>query len=109
MGSGLGEAYEPEAGTRAPSAGPTLDVLKHWISEKGVGLTLAHQIIKAQGGTLTASGLPGTSVQLSIRLPQERLEQVGLITAPRGLEVDFAQIQSEGKREEEEQAALGTE
>jgi hypothetical protein len=82
-------------GSRISSSGPEVDVLKHWISEKGLGLTLSHRVIKTQGGTMTASGMPGTSVQISIRLPQERLAQVGLISAPRGLEVKFNQIASE--------------
>jgi signal transduction histidine kinase len=82
-------------GARISNSGPEVDVLKHWISEKGLGLTLSHRVIKSQGGTMTASGMPGTSVQVSIRLPQERLAQVGLISAPRGLEVKLNQIASE--------------
>jgi signal transduction histidine kinase len=81
-----------DQGARIANTGPEVDVLKHWISEKGLGLTLAHRVIKAQGGTLSAAGMPGTSVQISIRLPQERLAQVGLISAPRGLEVKLGQL-----------------
>lgn len=81
-----------DQGVRVTNSGPDVDVLKHWISEKGLGMTLCHRVIKTQGGTITASGMPGTSVQISIRLPQERLAQVGLISAPRGLEVKLGQI-----------------
>ncbi len=86
---------------RVSSSGPDVDVLKHWISEKGLGMTLAHRVIKTQGGTLTASGMPGTSVQISIRLPQERLAQVGLISAPRGLEVKLHPVLEEGSESQE--------
>jgi len=81
-----------DQGMRVSGSGPDIDVLKHWISEKGLGMTLAHRVIKSQGGSLTASGMPGTSVQISLRLPQERLAQVGLIAAPRGLEVKLGQL-----------------
>jgi signal transduction histidine kinase/heme exporter protein D len=97
------ERARDQASRMAPGTGPEIDVLKHWISEKGLGLTLAHRVIKSQGGTLTASGMPGSSVQISIRLPQERLAQVGLISAPRGLEVKLNQI---GQAAEEESGTL---
>ena len=92
-------------GVIVSSSGPEVDVLKHWISEKGLGLTLSHRVIKTQGGTMTASGMPGTSVQISIRLPQERLAQVGLISAPRGLEVKLNQL---GKASEKDADAKGS-
>jgi signal transduction histidine kinase len=81
-----------DSGVKNAGSGPHVDVLKHWISEKGLGMTLAHRVIKAQGGTITASGVTGTSVQLAIRLPQERLADGGLISAPRGLSVSLGQI-----------------
>jgi signal transduction histidine kinase len=95
-----------DQGVRVSSSGPDVDVLKHWISEKGLGLTLSHRVIKTQGGTMTASGMPGTSVQISIRLPQERLAQVGLISAPRGLEVKLNQIGQSSEKSSESKGTL---
>ncbi len=67
---------------RAISGGPEQDILKHWISETGLSMTLAHKIIKAHGGTLTAAGVVGTSVTLIVRIPQERIMSRGLISPP---------------------------
>lgn len=95
-----------DQGVRVSGSGPDVDVLKHWISENGLGLTLSHRVIKTQGGTMTASGMPGTSVQISIRLPQERLAQVGLISAPRGLEVKLNQLGQSADRSSESKGSL---
>ena len=64
------------------AAGPEQDVLRHWISENGLSMTLVHKIIKAHGGTITAAGVAGTSVSITIRLPQERIVSRGLISPP---------------------------
>jgi hypothetical protein len=45
-------------------------------------MTLAHKIIKAHSGTMTAAGVAGTSVTMSVRLPQERVRNRGLIAPP---------------------------
>jgi signal transduction histidine kinase/heme exporter protein D len=97
-----------DQGIRVSSSGPEVDVLKHWISEKGLGMTLAHRVIKTQGGTITASGMPGTSVQIAIRLPQERLAQVGLISAPRGLEVKLNQVSQADQAYDQESGSLSS-
>lgn len=68
--------------TRPGSVGPEQDILKHWISENGLSMTLAHKIIKAHGGTITAAGVAGTSLTVIIRLPQERIVSRGLISPP---------------------------
>jgi K+-sensing histidine kinase KdpD len=69
------------AKSRVINTGPEQDVLRHWVSENGVGMTLAHKIVKAHGGTITASGVAGTSVQFTIRIPQQRVAS-GLIAPP---------------------------
>lgn len=89
-------------GEKRVSTGPEIDVSRHWIGDSGLTLALARKVIHAQGGTMTASGVPGTSAQIRILLPQERLVSRGLINppleapgaleAPIGLEVDYGQI-----------------
>ena len=72
-------------------SGPEVEITKHWISEKGLFLGLMGRIIRIQGGTITASGVSGTSAQVRIRLPQDRIVGHGLINAPRGLTLDLKQ------------------
>ncbi len=67
---------------RNSAAGPEQDILKHWLSDTGLSMVLAHKIMKAHGGTLTAAGVLGTSVTLCLRLPQERMRNRGLISPP---------------------------
>jgi K+-sensing histidine kinase KdpD len=62
--------------------GPEQDILNHWISENGISMTLAHKIIRAHGGMMTASGVAGMSVRVTIRFPQERVVSRGLISPP---------------------------
>ncbi len=62
--------------------GPEQDVLKHWISENGLCMTLIHKVVKSHGGTITASGLSGSSVSITIRIPHERVTSNGLISPP---------------------------
>jgi signal transduction histidine kinase len=69
-----------------PQTGPEVDLLKHWISEKGLSMALVSKVIHAQGGVLTASGAPGSSVRIAIRIPEERISNRGLITSPAATE-----------------------
>lgn len=75
---------------RGSSGGPELDVLKHWIAEQGLSMSVVSRIVRAQGGTVTASGVAGTSAQVIIRLPQDRAVNTGLLTPPRGLNVNLS-------------------
>lgn len=67
---------------RTSVSGPEQDILKHWISENGLSMALAHKIIRAHGGSINAAGVAGTSVSITIRLPFERMMSRGLITPP---------------------------
>ena len=60
-------------------SGPELDLMKHWVSQQGFGMILAHKIIKAQGGTIHASGIKGMPVTFTVRLPRYRVTD-GLIS-----------------------------
>jgi len=75
---------------RVAANGPELDVMKHWIAEQGLGMSVVSRIVRAQGGTVTASGVAGTSAQVVIRLPQDRSANTGLLTPPRGLNVNLS-------------------
>ena len=68
----------------APS-GPEMDVLKHWISDNGLSMALAQKVVRVHGGSMSASGVAGSSVQIVIRIPQERVVSRGLIAPPTGL------------------------
>jgi len=46
---------------------PELELSRHWMSQKGLALTLAQKIIKAHDGAIFASGLTGSPVQVSIK------------------------------------------
>ena len=76
------DAEKQKHGRSNAAAGPEQDILKHWISETGLSMLLAHKIVKAHGGTLTAAGVAGTSVIVTVRLPLERLISHGLISPP---------------------------
>ena len=67
---------------RAVSSGPEQDILKHWINEKGLSMALAHKLVRAHGGAITASGVAGMSVAVTVRLPQEKVVSRGLISPP---------------------------
>lgn len=71
------------------ASGPEVEITKHWLSEQGLFLGLMSRVIRVQGGTITASGVTGTSAQVRIRLPQERMVSHGLINAPQGLRVNL--------------------
>lgn len=91
-GSGVEILIQGESRMRERSStgsGPEVEITKHWVSEQGLFLGLMSRIIRVQGGSITASGVVGTSVQVRIRLPQERIVSHGLINAPRGLRVDL--------------------
>lgn len=79
-----------QQGRPAHASGPEVDVLKHWLAEKGVSMALAQRIIRAHGGTMTAAGVAGTSATVAIRLPQTRVISRGLISPPSGLTVEHA-------------------
>jgi hypothetical protein len=67
------------------STGPDVDILKHWISDNGLSMALAYKVVRAHNGSISASGVNGTGVQVTIKLPAERLAGNGLIMAPEGL------------------------
>lgn len=67
---------------RSPMGGPEQDIVKHWISDNSLSMALVHKIIKAQGGSITAAGVAGTSVSVVIRFPLERVMSGGLISPP---------------------------
>jgi signal transduction histidine kinase len=73
---------ERSRGGRGTLGGPDQDILKHWISENGLSMALANKIVKAHGGTITAAGVAGMSVTVTIRLPHERVVSRGLISPP---------------------------
>jgi signal transduction histidine kinase len=58
---------------RGVTTGPEQDLLRHWVSDNGFGMALVQKVIQAHGGTVTASGVAGTGVTFTVRLPQERL------------------------------------
>lgn len=64
---------------RGAATGPEQDLLRHWVAENGFGMALVSKVVKAHGGTVTASGVAGTGVLFTLRLPQERLG-TGMVT-----------------------------
>jgi signal transduction histidine kinase len=58
---------------RAGATGPEQDLLKHWVSANGYGMKLTEKIVKAHGGSITASGVVGTGVLFIVRIPQYRV------------------------------------
>jgi K+-sensing histidine kinase KdpD len=74
---------DPPAGPQNNWAtGPETDLLKHWISENGFGMLLAHKILKAHGGTISAAGVTGTKIQFHVRLPEERVANGSFYGSP---------------------------
>ena len=67
-------------GKQKVMSGPEQDLLKHWVSENGFGMAMAHKIVRAHGGSVTASGTLGSSVVFTIRIPQERIA-TGLVSS----------------------------
>ena len=61
------------------SGAPELELSRHWMSHKGLALTLAQKIIKAHDGAIFASGLTGSPVQVSIKFPRTILTD-GLVS-----------------------------
>ncbi|MCM2323809.1 MAG: HAMP domain-containing histidine kinase, partial [Oligoflexia bacterium] len=55
------------------ATGPAQDLLRHWVSESGFGMGLAQKIVQAHGGSILASGVAGTGVLFTVRLPAERV------------------------------------
>jgi signal transduction histidine kinase len=76
-------------------SGPKVEITKHWLNEKGLFLGVMNRIIRVHGGEITASGVSGTSAQVRIRLPKERVVH-GLINAPTGLQVNLEPGAAEG-------------
>lgn len=66
---------------RGAATGPEQELLRHWVSENGFGMALVSKVVRAHGGTITASGVAGTGVLFSLKLPQERLG-TGQVTQP---------------------------
>jgi len=60
-------------GGKSFAGGPEQDLLKHWVSENGFGLALAQKIMRAHGGSISASGIAGTGLMFIVRIPAERL------------------------------------
>jgi signal transduction histidine kinase len=58
---------------RLAGSGPEQDLIRHWIAENGFGMALVHKIVKAHGGSVSVSGVAGSSVAFRIRLPQDRV------------------------------------
>jgi signal transduction histidine kinase len=84
--------------SRGIASGPEQDVLRHWVSENGFGMALAQKIMKSHGGSITASGVVGSSVLFTIRIPQERVAS-GLVSQP-------SQAQQSQQSHHSHQAAL---
>ena len=59
--------------TRLTGNGPEQDLARHWVADNGFGMALVHKIVKAHGGSITVSGVAGSSIQFRIRLPHDRL------------------------------------
>jgi hypothetical protein len=75
-GGGVDMVFQPD-GERQGS--PDQEVTRHWIGQKGLSLMLAHRMIKAHGGNVFASGLTGSPVKISIKLPKSILTD-GLVS-----------------------------
>lgn len=68
---------------RGAATGPEQELLRHWVAENGFGMALVSKVVRAHGGTVTASGVAGTGVLFALRLPQERLG-TGQVTSSAG-------------------------
>jgi signal transduction histidine kinase len=71
---------------RGAATGPEQELLRHWVAENGFGMALVSKVVRAHGGSVTASGVAGTGVLFNLRLPQERLG-TGQVTSPAGGEL----------------------
>lgn len=71
---------------RGAATGPEQELLRHWVAENGFGMALVSKVVRAHGGTVTASGVAGTGVLFNLRLPQERLG-TGQVTSATGGEL----------------------
>ena len=63
----------------AQASGPEQDLLRHWATQNGFGMSLAERIMRAHGGSVTVSGVAGTRVVFRVRIPKERVA-IGLIS-----------------------------
>ncbi|MEK6579857.1 MAG: HAMP domain-containing sensor histidine kinase, partial [Bdellovibrionota bacterium] len=68
------------------STGPEIELPRHWISEGGLSMTLAYKVMRAMEGSIVASGMPGTTARITLRLPRSRVVNRGLITSPTNLQ-----------------------
>jgi signal transduction histidine kinase len=66
------------SGSRIQGA-PEQEINRHWISQRGLALTLAQKVAKAHDGGIFASGLTGGPVQISLRFPKSILTD-GLVS-----------------------------
>ncbi len=73
---------DPVWSQRPQGVGPEQDILKHWISDQGVCMAVAHKLIRFYGGSLTASGVMGSRLSLLLRLPEQVILSPGLILPP---------------------------
>lgn len=71
-----------EPTTMRLSGAPEQEILKHWLSQKGLALMLAQKVVKAHGGSIFAAGLAGNPVQISIKFPKSILTD-GLVSPVR--------------------------
>jgi K+-sensing histidine kinase KdpD len=69
------------SGAKIPGA-PEQEITRHWISQKGLALTLAQKVAKAHGGSIFASGLIGSPIQIAIKFPKTILTD-GLVSPAR--------------------------
>lgn len=67
---------------RGAATGPEQELLRHWVADNGFGMALVSKVVRAHGGTVSASGVAGTGVLFTLRLPQERLGTGQVTQAP---------------------------
>jgi hypothetical protein len=71
-----------EPSTQRLTGAPEQEILRHWLSQKGLALMLAQKVVKAHGGSIFAAGLAGGPVQISIKFPKSILTD-GLVSPAR--------------------------